>query len=458
MNNTATHIQTKLTEYMQGLDQRGYFHGAVLVAAEGEALICKGFGLANHSHLIPNTSTTKFRIGSLTKGFTAAAIMQLEERGLLRVEDFIGVYLPDYPHGNQITIHHLLTHTSGIPNYAATLDFWETSMRLKHTLAQAIDLFRDKPLDFQPGESWSYSNSGYLLLTAIIEKVSGLAYADYLRQNILLPLGMNDSGCDDGRPILRNAASGYSVWESYIHPEFEDLALALGAYGLYSTVEDLYRWDQALYTDQLLTQASREKMFTAYMPIYGGYGWHISQPEIGGNKRARISHLGDVSGFHNHIARFVEDQVTVIVLSNVGLTPVEQISMDLAKIALGESVEPLKVATVVPLTTEQMASLAGNYLEAVQGGSQENAQEAAKDQVKAILSVEADGKLYLASAKRYGAWYKYPVIPVKKEGESLVLTTEVVDEVLEFRLDEHNQPKELIYRDLYREENVLKRK
>ncbi|WP_269431725.1 serine hydrolase [Bacillus sp. JCM 19034] len=184
--------------------------------------------MANWEHMVPNKPTTKFRIGSLTKAFTALAIFQLHERGNLNIDDTIGTYLSNYPQGEIITIYHCLTHTAGIPNYTSFQDFWSTTMRLPFTLNELIDSFKDRPLQFAPGSKFEYSNSGYALLTAIIENVSGLTYSDYIQENICKPLGMEHTGCDDGRVVVPHLATGYSYWEKPIHPAYADLSFPLG--------------------------------------------------------------------------------------------------------------------------------------------------------------------------------------------------------------------------------------
>src|SRR5438552_78915 len=181
------------------------FMGTVLVAQDGKILLDKGYGFANLECEIPNTPTTKFRLGSITKQFTAASILLLEERGKLKVEDPVKKYLPTAPAAwDKVTIFHLLTHTAGIPN---TPDF--AGMSISST-AENVARFRDKPLDFQPGERWNYSNSGYILLGLLIEWLSGERYADFVRENIFAPLGMKDSGYDSNTALIERRASGYS--------------------------------------------------------------------------------------------------------------------------------------------------------------------------------------------------------------------------------------------------------
>ncbi|OAB27744.1 hypothetical protein PMSD_23235 [Paenibacillus macquariensis subsp. defensor] len=219
----------------------GYFSGAVLVAQKGEVLLTKGYGFSNLEHNVPNHSKTKFRIGSMTKQFTAVAILHLFEMNNLNIHDGINKYLSGYPNGQSISVHHILTHTSGISN----LNYFH-SMRQYITTEKLVGRFKDLPLLSFPGEQFSYSNAGYILLAYILEKITGMSYEDYLRTYLFEPLSMKSTGCDNFRNILKDRASGYSLWEEVSNTEFIDMSTAHGAGNLYSTVEDLFLWDRAL--------------------------------------------------------------------------------------------------------------------------------------------------------------------------------------------------------------------
>ena len=261
-------------EYMQALFKVDRFSGAILVAKEGKVIRSAGFGLANAEWNIANQADTKFRIGSVTKQLTAMAIMTLRERGRLQVSDPIYNYLPDCPSAwRPITIH-LLTHTSGIPDYASFADFAQTQT-LPTTPQALIARFRDKPLEFPPGDKFQYSNSGYVLLGLIIERVSGQLYQDFLQRNIFDVLKMNDSGYDANSTILLHRAAGYKKGGGKLqNAKYIDTSVAYAAGALYSTVNDLMIWDQALYTDKLVSQKSIQQIFTPYKQIVG-YGWAI---------------------------------------------------------------------------------------------------------------------------------------------------------------------------------------
>jgi CubicO group peptidase (beta-lactamase class C family) len=331
-------VVNAMAAYLEASLETGFFIGSVLIARAGEVLLSEGYGMANLEHGVANSPQTKFRLGSVTKQFTAAAMLQLQEQGLLKVDNPISIYLPDYPQGGAITVHHLLTHTAGIPNYTSFPDYVE-KQRSAMTLDEIIAWFSAQPLEFTPGECYSYSNSGYTLLTKLIEVVSDQSYADYLQHHIFEPLEMTHSGYDQSAPMLPHWASGYALTEEgYQNAAFIDMSIPSGAGGLYSTVEDLYRWDQALYTDAVLNESSRQLMFAPAVEMgeesgnaYYGYGWVIDQAY----ERDRVGHGGRIDGFTTSIARYPHEPVVIIVLSNLETAPVARISNDLAAILFG---------------------------------------------------------------------------------------------------------------------------
>jgi CubicO group peptidase (beta-lactamase class C family) len=311
---TAQDLGAELDTIMQKVTKAGVFSGAVLAARDGQIILSQGYGLADRDKKIPNTAQTRYRIYSITKQFTAMAILILQEQGKLNVQDLLCKYIPDCPAAwKEITLHHLLTHTAGIPDIIASADYAE----IKATPSppdQTILRFKDKPLDFQAGEKWSYSNSNYILLGSIIERVSGQTYEDFLQKNIFGPLKMVNTGYDHNRTDL---AIGYAN-QTIIKADGVDMSIPYAAGGLYSTVEDLYRWDQALSTEQLVPQKALDTMFTAHasIPDSGGlgygYGWFIGQ----WLNRRNIFHGGSLVGYTSLIDRYPDDKVTVIVLTN----------------------------------------------------------------------------------------------------------------------------------------------
>ena len=306
-------FQSAVDSYIQPFVEIKGFSGVVFVARRGEILVRKGYGMANYELGLPNTPQTKFHIASISKDFTAAAIMLLEERGSLSVNDTLDKYIPDYPKGNLIKIHDLLIHTSGIPNVNSLPDY-DTKSRLHLSLNDVIDMFKLSTLESPPGQRYSYSNSNYNLLAFIIEKVSGVSYGEFLKANIFDPLGMNDTA-HDGNPnaLIPNRASGYvplGIGDLENAP-FIDWSIKTGNGSLYSTVDDLYKWDRALYTEKLFKRTTFERIFTEQIPGVG-YGWSISQR----GSRKLMSSSGRSPGFQGEIQRYVGDDVCLIVLSN----------------------------------------------------------------------------------------------------------------------------------------------
>ena len=342
-NSVSLTEEIEIEIYLQKLLNDNLFMGSVLVARGEEVLLSKGYGMANLEHSISNTSQTKFRIASLTKQFTATAILKLQEKNLLDVNDSLSTYLPNYPQGKQITIHQLLNHTAGIPSFTSFEDF-KSKKRMAMELDELIAWFSGRSSDFIPGDRFSYSNSGYIILTKIIEIVSDLTYADYLHYNIFKPLGMTDSGYDRASTILPNRAAGYTFTDrEYQNADFIDMSIPLGAGGLYSTVEDLDKWSRSLDTDAVLSQASVDTMFapTVEVPneeneqIYYGYGWKIDTQ----HNRQRVFHEGIIDGFNTFFTRYPDERVTIVVLSNLLLSPVEKMTKSIAAIVFDESDE-----------------------------------------------------------------------------------------------------------------------
>jgi len=328
--------------------ERGNTPGAAaLIAQDGEILYEKGYGFANLEHQVPITSKTKFRIGSITKQFTATAILKLQEEGKLSVNDPLSKFISDYPRGDEVTIHHLLTHTSGIHSYTGKPDFFET-VTVEVKPEELIESFKNDKFDFDPGEKWLYNNSGYVLLGYIVEKVSGESFADYLKNHLFESLGMKDTGIHHWRPILEHEAAGYS----YVNGEFQksldwDMSRAGGAGALYSTIGDLYRWNEAIFNGKVLNESSLEAAFTPVKLNNGseanamggkyGYGWMLS--EMRGLKE--ISHGGGLHGFSTYLTRYPKKNVTVTVLTNCGVPPMPELNSsasarDIAQIYLWE--------------------------------------------------------------------------------------------------------------------------
>jgi CubicO group peptidase (beta-lactamase class C family) len=342
---------------------------AILIAQNGTILYSKGFGLASMEHDVAITPETKFRIGSISKQFTAAAILKLQEDGCLSVQDPLSKFIPDYPRGNEVTLHRLLTHTSGIHNYTDKPDFLE-NITLETKPENLIASFKDDQFDFNPGEQWSYSNSGYFLLGFIIEKVSGKSYETYLRNNFFEPLGMNDTGVHHWNDILAHEANMYS----YIEGRFQktknwDMSRAGGAGALYSTVTDLYRWNEAVFNSKVLSEKSLAAAFTPVTlkgeknvsDVRYGYGWFINN--FRGLKE--ISHAGGHnSGFVTNLARYPEHNMTIAILMNCApyrnLNPAA-FTRDIAEIYLWDKMESRESYETVPVDFKLYDDYLGRY-------------------------------------------------------------------------------------------------
>ncbi len=325
----------------------GQFNGTVMVAEKGKVIYKKGFGMANMEWAIPNQLDTKFRIGSVTKQFTATLVLQLVEEGKIKLDGKITDYLTDYRKdtGEKVSIHQLLNHTSGIPSYTSRPDFFAEVSRDPYSVTDFVKKFASGDLEFEPGSKFSYNNSGYFLLGAIIEKVTGKSYETVLTERIFKPLGMTNTGYDNHAPLLQKRASGYEKRPGgYVNAAYLDMSLPYAAGSLYSTVEDLFKWDQSLYQDKILSAESKKLMFTPGLSNYG-YGFGIADQPIGktDQKTKIIQHGGGINGFNCLLTRVVEKQQTIIMLDNVSLGRYHgKITGSIISILNGQPAEPPK--------------------------------------------------------------------------------------------------------------------
>jgi CubicO group peptidase (beta-lactamase class C family) len=312
----------KIDALLKNYYDYGQLNGAVLVAENGKVIYKKGFGMANMEWEIPNQTDTRFRIGSVTKQFTATLILQLVEEGKIKLDAHLTDYLPDYRKdtGDRVTIHQLLNHTSGIPSYTGLPGFFQNDSRDPYGVKEFVKKFASGDLEFEPGSKFNYNNSGYFLLGAIVEQVTGKPYAQVLRERIFDPLGMTDTGYDTHDPLIKKRASGYQKSiDGYTNAPYLDMLLPYAAGSLYSTVEDLYKWDQALYDNKILSAASKELMFKPGLSNYG-YGFGISDRPIGKTEKKTkiIQHSGGINGFNSLFTRVVEQKSLIVILDNVG--------------------------------------------------------------------------------------------------------------------------------------------
>ncbi|MEZ5427635.1 MAG: serine hydrolase [Pyrinomonadaceae bacterium] len=321
--------------YLDQMAEKGHFSGSVLLARNGKVLLNKGYGLANIETGTPNTPQTRFRLASITKQFTGLAILILQERGKLKTDDPICKFVENCPAAWQtITLRHLVSHTSGIKDFTSLPDS-EKKKSENISPLQIIDWFKDKPLDFKPGERFSYSNSGYILLGYVIEKLSGQSYKDFIAENIFQPAGMKNSGYDSHAEIIKNRASGYSLHgENVVNADYVDMQVPFAAGALYSTTEDLYLWHKALGSEKLLSHKSLEEMFT---PIKDGYGFGIVMESRNGIDFQ--THSGGIQGFSTNFARFPKEDAVVIVLSNRDFAPTDFIKTQMMKFIFDDKFE-----------------------------------------------------------------------------------------------------------------------
>lgn len=335
----------------------GRFMGSVLVGKAGEVVFEKSHGSANLEWDIANSATTKFRIGSVTKQFTAAAILLLEERGRLSTDDLLSKHVAGTPAAwEKITLFHLLTHTSGITNFTAQPEYrtWKLSAA---TAEKAIERIRDLPLDFQPGERHRYSNSGYLVLGHVIERVSGQSYAAFVEQNIFQPLGMKDSDYDSHSAVIPRRATGYAPGpKGPTTAEYIDMTIPHAAGALYSTTRDLLRWNEGVFGGKLLSAASLEKMIT---PHRDNYALGVSVNTVKGRKV--IAHGGGIEGFNSHLMYYPEEKVTVAVLANLNGRVASQLAPQLGAVMFGETVKLQSERKAIEVPVAKLRDYEGTY-------------------------------------------------------------------------------------------------
>jgi CubicO group peptidase (beta-lactamase class C family) len=398
----------RMEQVIQSHVSAGTFMGTVLVARDSRIVFDKAYGMANLELEVPNTPDTKFRLGSITKQFTAASILLLEERGKLKLDDRVKTHVPDAPMAwDRITIFNLLTHTSGIPNFTASADY-NTVKLSSRTAAAAVAAFRDRPLDFGPGEKYSYSNSGYLVLGAIVEAVAGQSYEKFVTENLFAPAGMNDSGYDSNTAVIKRRASGYiKTPTGYVNASYIHMSIPHAAGALYSTTRDLLKWEQALFGGKLISKASLDRMLT---PFKNDYGLGITSATVKG--RRVIAHGGGIDGFNTQLAYYPESRTVVTVLSNVNGAVPDMLSRQLGAIMHGESVTLSSERKEIALAAATLSKYVGAY----------------ELSPTAIMTISLDGEQLMAQLTGQGK------LPIFAESETSFFL-KVVDAQLEFAAD-----------------------
>lgn len=411
----APTVEQQVDALLRPLLEEDLISGSILIARGGKVEVAKGYGWANREHAVPCGPETRYRLASMTKAFTAMAVMILEERGLLRVDDTLDKYIPDYPGGSDITLHHLLTHTSGVVNYSALPDHYRV-WTMPHSVEQVIERFKNEPLRFAPGERFEYSNSGYVLLTYVIEKVSGRSYEEFLQENVFKPLGMEHSGVDSHTAVIPGRATGhYNFGDGIVQAPYLDVGFTSGAGSLYSTVTDLYKWDRALRGSGLVSEATLKRMLTPGLGGYG-YGWFIHD-ESG---RRLVEHRGGLNGFLTSMERYVDDDVVVIALFNYVSTFSREVNRALAAIAFDEPWEPVLRPAGVAVSEQKLTPLVGSYR--------------LGDSSIAISLVDGSLRASLPELERA------PLVP---QGDSVFWLREA-NALLRFPVDEHDRVTRLI--------------
>jgi CubicO group peptidase (beta-lactamase class C family) len=353
----AQDLRTRFDAIAKARADAKQFMGNVLLAKGDQVLFEKSYGSANMEWNVPNTAESKFRIGSMTKQFTTACLLLLEDRGKLKTDDPVSKYVPNAPATwAKITIYHLLTHTSGIPSFTNFPEY-EQFQRQPTTPEKLLAFFRDKPLEFEPGSKWKYSNSGYEVLGYVIEKVTGQTYHQFLDENIFKVLNMTDSGYDSNSRVIAHHAYGYAPGPQGITVAgYVDMTVLYSAGALYSTTRDLLKWERGLFGGRLLKPASLEKMIT---PFKNDYGCGLFVTSVNGRKR--IEHGGGIQGFNTELAYWPDEQMTVVVLANLNGSAPSDIAAGLAATVHGEKFTLPSERKEITLTPQQLKPFAGRY-------------------------------------------------------------------------------------------------
>jgi CubicO group peptidase (beta-lactamase class C family) len=315
------------------------FNGSVLVAKKGEILYKNGFGYASVEKKTQNSESTGFLIGSATKSFTAIAVIQCLEKGLLNLNTPVRNYIPELTgEAGELTLHYLMKNSSGLPvhlNRITELEYRDISSK------ELIEIYNTIELSFKPGTKYDYSNLNYQLCAMVVERVSGLSYVEYMNQFIFTRLEMNQSGIQRTNDLIAHRATGYEIEDGKLSPSLKNhLAYAMGGGDIYSTVLDLLKWDQGLYGKDLLNQKSLDLLFDGTPDQYGGYGYGFKIKPYKRNSEAEgkiVRHGGSMYGFICNIHRYIDDQVTIIILGNVRPYPVMEITEKIEKILLDNS-------------------------------------------------------------------------------------------------------------------------
>lgn len=417
--------EARLDSIVKAYTVNNRFNGTVLVARDGKILLEKGYGYQDVAKKIPASPSSLYQYGSVTKQFTAALVLHLEEQGKLKLDDKLSKYFPQLPYADSVTIYNLLTHTSGIYNYTRNPDFMKSEAVKPIDQQKMFALFKDKQLDFQPGSKYSYSNSGYVLLGYIIEKASGKKYETLLTEKILKPLGMQTAGFDYTKSNSANRSIGYnSIDGEKVQPAgIVDSSVSFSAGSLYGTARDLYKWHLGLQEKKLLSGTSYAKFTKPFHSRYAlgvsidtSYGKHVEE------------HGGGIFGFTSMLKRFPADDVVIVVLSNNSSNATGDIAKNLSAVLFNQEVNLPKVRNRLPIPKATMESLVGEY--------------ELMPQFKLVISIEDDKLMVTPTGQGKTELYA--------DTEDLYYVT-VVDAELVFEKDSEGKVKGLILKQSGRE-------
>ena len=351
----------RMDQVVQSYVSNGTFAGSVLVARGSDVIVSKGYGLAHVEWNVPSGPSARFKVASITKQFTAASILLLEERGRLKIDDLVKTHLPEAPAtGDRITLFHLLTHTAGFPSLQSPPTGRQAPVESADgTVAGFVTALMQRPLESQPGERFNYTNSGYFVLGHLIQKLTGKSYETFLRVNIFTPLGMKDSALDSPSVIARRAGSYTVTPNGLVNASYASDRIVPNTAGLYSTTEDLMRWQNGLYGGKVISKASLQKMTT---PFKGDYGLGVYIRTVDGRRAA--THGGGVPPFAN-LTYFFDRGVSVVVLGNLSVAPSAEIAAYLGALAHGDTVQLMSEKKAITLAPSVLARYAGVYQFAV---------------------------------------------------------------------------------------------
>jgi CubicO group peptidase (beta-lactamase class C family) len=352
----AAQDTVRMEQVIQSFTEKGEFTGTVLVARGSDMLFSKAYGHANREEQTPNTAATKFRVASITKQFTAAAILLLEERGKLKIDDPVKKYLPEAPASwDRMTIFHLLTHTAGLPGLGMPLADKAGPAAADRSLAAVVARLMERPLSSAPGEIFTYGNAAYFVLGHLIQKISGQSYEAFLQENVFVPLGMRDSGLENPTVLAGRATHYTATPQGVVSTPTPEGAQPSTAAGMISTAGDLLRWQVGLFSAKVLSQASLKKMTT---PFKGDYGLGVYVRTVDGRKA--ITHGGGAPPFAN-LTYFPDSKITVVVLGNLNISPANELAAFAGALAHGDTVALASEKKAIDVAPEVLAKYVGVY-------------------------------------------------------------------------------------------------